>query len=282
MPLVKLNSWDELKNAMQTEYTISFWDVCELLKCSRPYVTTYISPHIPYIKISTGVIDGSYETPPWLYIMELQLKKSLNSSVWFHKEALVTYLTDNMTLERRTRVVTLRQLMSDREWQLYQQEQTGLKANIQAAIDQNQFKKIGALRHELQTCWKQHIPKDTFSIIQEPSITKRATLPWSPATVPDLQTFLYQMQPISELRSYGQSNESLYRELLRRGAIRATLMLQDEAGTIGKRVYYGYDKEVIPTKVTNGSQQNKQEDSIMHITVTELSYQDLRLLYPEI
>lgn len=52
--LVKLDSWDELISALECEYTTSIRDICKILKTSRSWVNTYITPYVKYIYISNG------------------------------------------------------------------------------------------------------------------------------------------------------------------------------------------------------------------------------------
>ena len=52
---VIFDSWDELINALRTDYTTSLKDACKLLKSSRNWVNQYIRPHVKSIYLNNNI-----------------------------------------------------------------------------------------------------------------------------------------------------------------------------------------------------------------------------------
>ena len=75
---VKFKSWGDLILALETDYTVSFKQVCRILKTSRSWVTKYIRPFVRTAYISSGIRADGSKGVNWL--PNTWIGKSLNLS----------------------------------------------------------------------------------------------------------------------------------------------------------------------------------------------------------
>lgn len=81
--LPKNQRWDACLDALSYKYTLGFREACQILKCSRDWITKYIKPNCHYIYLGNGI--GS-SMPDYASRAKAYLGKGdEKDSVWFHR-----------------------------------------------------------------------------------------------------------------------------------------------------------------------------------------------------
>ena len=246
-PIVQFESWKDLIDALDTTYTLSFKDVCRILRASRPWANQYVKPFVPSVFINSSQRgDARSGKINWVRMAAMQLDRpDMTESVWFHTDDFCAYIKGCVTsCTKQTKAVPLTYLMPADRIEEFVAKREDLRQEIKAAGSPIAIAKL-SMAYSL-------LPYDYFNL-ENPAvrrlldnqvrITDRTKAPHTPVPLPT--NFMTTWQAPHDLKDYGDADETIYRDLFRNGSIRIELQLTDEGGKIGTKVFYVRDPEPI-------------------------------------
>lgn len=253
--------WKDILKALENTHTISTRGICQLLQCSRTWVNTYVTPFVPYIRLSQGYKEDHVN---WLYRARTELKKDMHESVWFDTQKLYEYLNSHIvSVTAQTRLVSLYSVLTDDEKQSYIRDNQQMADEMAAYMEsvkefmdmvadmgesaaeikdvlteineqkfkgdrkflQKQNEYIRNYLYRLQKCGRLADP------------TKRTSCPHTAVPV-KLAFGRDRLRAVHDIKDYGDTDELIYRDLFRSGAVRVELSLPDKNGKLSKKIYY--------------------------------------------
>lgn len=254
---VQFNSWEELLNGLSTEYTTSFRDVCKLLKASRVWVNKYIRPFVKSTYIRSNKRGDNTSGVNWIRLASIQLgREDMKESIWFHTKDLEAYLKKNIvSITKQTKKVPYTYFMDEEHRKAYFEELNELNELIKGLTASPVA--MGAAINTRETCHYKFLKKDagTKNLLEHArKITERTKAPKVTIAIEELpQDFLHRMDAIHDLKDYGDADETIYRNLFKKGAIRIEMNFVDHDGVIGKKVYYVSDPDPLKDEYHVGS-----------------------------
>lgn len=245
-PIVQLESWQEVLEALQTTYTTSFKDVCRLLRASRPWVNQYIKPFVPSIYLNSN-LRGDKKTlrVNWVQAAAAQLgRPDMNESVWFNTEVLHAFLLGAVTsCTKQTKSLPMTYLMPPERVSEFADKRAELRSLMRAAQSMKELASLSAEYNSLPAQYYRQDDATKWLLNDQVYITKRTEAPATPVPLPD--DFMKKWQAPHDLKGYGDADETIYRQLFRSGSIRIQLELQDETGKVGTKIFYVSDPNPI-------------------------------------
>lgn len=231
--------WDACLHALETEYTLSLKSACRLLKCSRSWVQKYVRPHVHYVFLSRGIIDGKRKrrAPDYARIASVRLKKKFTESTWLNRSEFEALIRKNMTWSRQTIAVPIELFMDDDNFQeKYFQIMEALNSAYQS--EKISFYEIDKLKNECEVLIQNSLSKTgkVYYLAQANKYRRSET----PAVVCDplVEFELKDLQAVHDLKNYGDTDEEIYRDLFEKGCYRLELQLSDAEGNVSKKIYY--------------------------------------------
>lgn len=258
----QFETWEQLLEALQTEYTLSFKDVCKLFKASRSWVTQHIKPYVKSIYITNNRRGNAQHGADWLYMASMVLNRRITESIWFHTEELFDFIENNCiySITKQTKSVPVSYLMSDQNKKLYLKELKERQQEIEQ--EENYYKKLD-LKLELRECYIKYLNTDekTQKLYENTQdTTKRKLAEAVPVDNIKIQDIYDIWVAPHELKDYGDSDELIYRKFFREGYIRIELHIPDVNGCVGKKIFYIPDIECLPSEKNESSILVSQKD----------------------
>lgn len=249
---VKFKSWGDLILALETDYTVSFKQVCRILKTSRSWVTKYIRPFVRTAYISSGIRADGSKGVNWLLIASKHLDRQITESVWFHKEDLENFIGNSIvSVTKQTKRIPLTFFVPDSECESYVSNRQRIKEEIKSTKD---TKEIEQLYKELEKTEKAQIEGflihdlDKYHLFKSRRAkqTDRTKTPAVNVPLPD--NYVDNWKAVHDLKDYGDADETIYRSLFSSGSIRIELQFKDEKGNLGKKIFYVDDPDPIESR----------------------------------
>lgn len=237
--LVSFDNWHDCVHAMQTEYTLTFKDLCKRLKCSRSWAVRYLKPHLHYIYLS----NGSGQSPNYVRAANRSLDRNETASTWYSEtefnELIKNYI---VSATRQTINIPIEYLVDRDKVNLFYANFVSLE-RLNSTKNINEYYELIDRRNAVM----KHCATDIGLQIweDEPSPYKRSETPAIKVTPNEINT--KQLLAVHDLKDYGDSDEEIYRILFKQGAIRLVLELPDSDGVISQKIYYQKD----PLKITD-------------------------------
>lgn len=240
-------SWKEILEALEKEYTISFKDICRMLKVSRNWVNQYIRPYVDSVYLPNGKTGGA----SWTKIASSQIGKDLkNESIWFNKGQFIELFNEHVSsVTKQTKVVPYTYFMTDEDAKIYVAEYIELKSDFKDKVENRASKKvIDEAYSKMKYCHEKYIPGIIYELIKDGSAdaTKRGKVEPISVDLPNINDHQKQLIAVHDIKDYGDSDEVIYRSLFRRGVIRIVLSIPNELGVVSEKIYYIEDPESIP------------------------------------
>lgn len=239
------DNWQELLEELRINYTLSYRDVCKILKASRTWVNAYIRPHIKTIYINSNK-RGEYQIGRnWIQLAAIELGKPMTESIWFHKDDFLKFLKEcTYSITKQTKSVPVVSLMSKKQHKAYLDEMNCLESDMQ---NESNLQKKCKLMIQRKTCYVKYLKQDEFTLKlhkKQKSITARTKAEAIPVSL-DILDIYDKWQAPHDLKEYGDTDEAIYRNFFSEGYVRIELHFPDENGCIGKKIFYVPDPDYI-------------------------------------
>lgn len=241
---VIFDSWDELINALRTDYTTSLKDACKLLKSSRNWVNQYIRPHVKSIYLNNNIRGQKSIGINWVRMAAMELEKDMTESIWFHTDDLYNYIKSSITsVTKQTKSIPVTFFMSQENISKYKAALFEFDERIYHAKNLAARSK---LIYEKDNCYLKYINKNpaTAELFKhQMNIGKRTEAPHTPVPLPDIPIDKW-IAP-HDIKEYGDSDETIYRYFFKNGFIRIEVQMSDLDNNIGRKVFYIQDPNPI-------------------------------------
>ena len=243
---VRFESWHQLLDALKTDYTTSFKDVCRTLRASRTWVNNYIRPFVHSTYISNGRRGEHFAGVNWVRVAAITLgrEEEMTDSIWFNTEEFQDYIRRSVvSVTKQTKSVPVTALMTAENAEAFVDKRSSLQDEIKAEKDL--LKRI-ALMEDFETCFTKFVEQDPTTkelLRNRVSVTARKKADPVPADLPE--NYMEVWFAPHDIKGYGDADETIYRNLFREGAVRVELQLPDENGVPGKKVFYLPDPDPI-------------------------------------
>lgn len=255
--------WEKIVDALKTTHTTTTRDICQLLQCSRTWVNNYITPFVPYIRLSQGYKKDHMN---WVLMARKQVNRNIYESVWYDTQQLYDYLDSHIiSVTAQTKLVSIYDVLDEKEKKIYISENQKIFDKINEynrrskaieklleSLDTDIIKvakeMLEALNKEFnvtpyffeqQIKYKNDFTRKLMKNGRLPDPTKRTL--YSRVDVPIKPSFATKnLRAVHDIKSYGDSDEIIYRYIFRNGAIRVELALPDKYGKLSKKIYYHF------------------------------------------
>lgn len=240
-------NWEEVIKALETEYTLSFKDICRILKVSRNWVNQYIRPYVDSIYLTNGKGGGGIS---WTKIASERLGKKIgNESIWFNESQFKELFTTNVSsVTKQTKVVPYAYFMSDGDAANYIQEYNELEEQLKELVLSSASRKdIKQVYEKLCYCHEKYIPDIVCELIRTGKAypNQRGKVEQVAVDLPKISNYQRELIAVHDIKDYGDSDEIIYRNLFNKGFIRIVLSIPNEIGVVSEKIYYIEDPELI-------------------------------------
>lgn len=265
-------TWNDVLHCLQYTHTLSSRDVCKMLKVDRPWLNKYILPYLDTIYLSgytpsaTGIKRSN-----WLQIASIQLNdRPLHDSMWINEQSFMAFIQNSIvSVTRQTRRIPIELLVSDvpkfvTAYQMHNDTISFCKDEIRNG-NLVYFNKMQKEIAEQKKVYMEHLSPKGQKLLKNGStnIVRRAeTLP-TPAELPPIDEVIANWQAPHDEKSYGDTDESIYRRFFKDGYIKIELEFEDMSKKKSRKVYFLPDPEPVPAKYIGE-----------YITVSEIEYQN--------
>lgn len=230
--LVNDLTWPELTAALDSTYTTSIKAACRVLKCSRSWVTQFVRPHVHYI----------YLAPHYVYAA---FRGQSKESVWLNTNEFKDLICSSMTCTRQTIAVPVELLLDPdcvAQFQsLHKRASDEYGAALSESIkDGKRLPDRSKIMKPVLDYFKSHLSDLGQTIYGDgsklPNAHHRSATPAAPAKVRPFK--LSELQAVHDRKDYGDTDESVYRELFLEGCYRLQLSIPDADGVAGEKIFY--------------------------------------------
>lgn len=245
-------TFEQIKQALSTTYTLSTKMICEYLKTYRPWVSKYILPKLSKIYIPTGR-GNSKSTANWVWWLRKFDNINIQESSWYKTSDFEKLLNDSLySCTRQTISVSLTALLEENKRPLFLEEYIPLKEILEKARTDKDWRTFNLTEKKLNNLYAIYLGKDfikssemywngaeNVSVINA-AYTKRTQT----APVPyEMEIEYTSLSAIHDLKGYGGVDEEIYRDLFVKGAVRLEYHFTAKNGEHGKKIFYCYDEE---------------------------------------
>lgn len=233
---IRFDNWQDLLTALEYSYTISFKDVCEILKASRTWVNRYIRPNVKTLYISNNKRGDGIAGANWVKLAAMALnREDMTESIWFHRQDFYDFICSSIvSVTKQTKKVPYTYLMEPAAITAFVDHRRALREEIKHA--DNPIWQL-ALYRTYNNLYREYLSEDAKQLLPfVASPTARTKAPAIDTQLPE--NFMEKWFAIHDIKNYGDAEETLYRDLFKNGAIRIELQVPDENGYIGRKVFY--------------------------------------------
>lgn len=238
--LPKKKRWEACLDALNTDYTTSIKQACQILKCSRSWTTKYIKPHCRYI-----YLEQTYSR-----IAAMALNRKSLESVWLNSHDFESLIKSSIqSCSRQTIQIPVEYLVEPKRMAFFRDEYKRIDRMIDICKEHREFDQIVKLINQKDDLLIKAAKQEGQTILKnQPSRFKRSN---SEAVSCDVPAFeLSQLKAVHDLKEYGDTDEIIYRNLFLKGSYRLEIGITDQDGVVSKKVYYLYEDEVDPIDFT--------------------------------
>ena len=243
---VHFDSWDELLEALEKDYTTSFKDVCRAMKASRAWTNRYIRPFIKSVYVRNNRRGEGFSGINWIKIAATKLQRDMTESIWFNTAEFNSYIVQSVSsVTKQTKRIPKTYFIPGNLLEQFHTEREELRTQMKNAGVSSWMK----LNDRYQELWNEYIPQD--EAVKELfeahlGVTERTKAPAVSVPLPD--GFMQKWKAPHEMKDYGDADETLYRDMFANGYIRIEVRLPDENGEIGQKIFYMPDPDSVHAK----------------------------------
>lgn len=177
----------------------------------------------------------------------------IRESVWFDTKKLYEYLDSHIvSITAQTKAVSLYSILSEEEKQGFINKNLSslkrikeLEAECTASFDKEEIEKIKFKIEMVKAKKEAHVIDLQYELMAQHRIanhTKRTA--FSRVSVPAKLSFGSDtLRSVHDMKDYGDTDELIYRDLFKCGAIRVELALPGKNGKLSKKIYYHIPKD---------------------------------------
>ena len=225
--------------ALEEEYTLSFKDICKTLKCSRSWATKYLKPHLHYIFIS----NGAGRTANYVLLVNSKLNRTNTETTWYSKTEFECFIKNHITeITKQTEVIPIELLIKKNQIKEFQESFLSKERLRETIIRANSDKEIEQLLKKRNEIFKKYASPEGLKIWQDlPTQYKRTDTPSIKCSLKEIN--IYNLQAVHDLKEYGDTDESVYRNIFISGMYKIIVEIPDEKGNISKKIFYLPDEK---------------------------------------
>ena len=231
----RFDTFNDLVNAATREYTLSFREACQSLKCSRSWATKYIRPHVPSIYLPNGKGTGKVNYAKLVSALVNQRNGEeeegySNESIYLHKKAFNEFIFGSITsCQKRSKKVYKTFFVEKNRIVEYYQELLDMYYRLESAKSSKDAEKIW---QRMERLYLEYATNNHVEIIHDSIVfpTKRTEAEFVDVPVPNVP--IKEWEAVHDLMDYGDVEETIYRRLFRWGYIRVEIKLPDKYGEI--------------------------------------------------
>ena len=241
----KEREFKEVLSMIKTSHNLSTKAICEYLKTYRPWVSKYILPYLDKVYLPNGrnykenkkkkisIVD-------WPYLLYNKgIIPSLEAS-WYCRTDFINILKQNLvSITRRTIAVSRTFLIAPEERDNYKNEYQELSNKRQNHLDNNEWEEVNKINKKLEYLINKYIDASIFDEITNCNATKRTQT--KSISVPQCEWNYENLLAVHDLKGYGGIDETIYRKLFSKGAVRLEFNFTSKKNEIGKKIFYFYD-----------------------------------------
>lgn len=227
--------WNACICALAHEYTITIRDICQKLKCSRSWAARYLKPYLHYIYVS----NGAGRKVNFLRVASITLNKVMTETTWYSEREFNNLVMSHITsVTRRTIRIPIELLISKNKMQYFLQNyKTNSEIYSEADKEQEKYKYVERELDKRETLIIKCLSKKGRIIFNNlPSKYKRTNSPEVDYEfdVLDIDEFV----SVHDIKTYGDTDEDIYRNLFEVGYCKVVLRIADENGNYSEKKYY--------------------------------------------
>lgn len=227
--------WFNCISALEHEYTLSFKEMCRILKCSRSWANRYLKPNLHYIYLS----NGCGKSADYVSIARNHLEKeTMTECTWYSKDEFLNFVSSCITnVTRQTIAVPVEMLIDKKKLDSFLAEFNPLKNIENEYISKGDIKEYKRkLKQHDATIVKYATSDGLLLFNNRPSIYKRSDV--IPVSCTSDVIDVLKFQAVHDLKDYGDSDEEIYRDLFSKGYYRLVLQIPDKNGVLSEKIYY--------------------------------------------
>lgn len=229
--------WDACIEALQDDYTLSFRDVCRILKSDRTWVSRYIRPNCQHIYLSPGVGTANY-----IQLAANRLDKEIKESIWFNTSDFENLIKSSIiSCSRQVINIPIEWLIKDDLIYEFRRDYGEILSELHTTCSLGEYRKLIKKKKDLIDDSLNKNGKIVYENL--PSKYKRSNTPTIPIDVPKFD--MEELVAVHDLKDYGDSEEDIYRNLFTAGACRMEIQISDQKGNKSKKIYYLYISDKI-------------------------------------
>lgn len=238
----KEDRWGTCLDKLRKEYQTSFRTVCQVLKCSRTWVSTYIKPHCHYIYLSP--IQG------YSRIAAETLDRDSTESVWFKTSEFEDLIRSSIrSCSRQTIKIPVEYLIDPQKMNSFRTEYKRIDVLMDICKNHKDFSEIDRLIDRKNVLLMESASFVGKKVLDNRPVKHRRSD--SPSVECELPKFeLVQLQATHDLKTYGDTDELIYRDLFLKGSYRIEICIPDQHGVVSKKIFYLFGDEVDQTDFT--------------------------------
>lgn len=236
----KEDRWWTCLDKLRKEYTMSFRQACQVLKCSRSWTSRYIKPNCHYI----------YLNQRYSKMAALVLKRESIESVWLNSCEFEKLIRDSIQLcSRQTVSIPVEYLIESKKMESFKVKYKRLDGLMDICRKHGDIDQLTRLMDQRDNLLMKSATQEGQAILKnQPVKIKRSTSKPVSCDVPDFE--LSQLKAVHDLKGYGDTDELIYRDLFVKGSYRLEIGIPDQDGVVSKKVYYLYGDDVDQTDFT--------------------------------
>ena len=236
--------WAACLDALENKYTLTFKDMCRILKCNRSWASKYLKPHIHYIYVS----NGAGKRANYLRAANIILDRKMTETTWYSKTEFVDFIRQHLTdVTRQTINIPIEELIREDKINEFKDKFITYQEMVkmfEKNFDEKEYLKVLEERNKIiRECATERGLK---MWLDAPTPYKRTESCAVQCSLDDID--IYQLMAVHDLKDYGDSDEEIYRDLFRRGCYRLVLKIPDENGVISEKIYYLEDNHISEQK----------------------------------
>lgn len=220
--LPKESRWEACLEALNSEYTLPFRKACRILKCSRDWISKYIKPNCHYIYLT----NRFGRRANYYAIAQRRLGLEEKDSVWFNEDEFKNMIMSSITsCTRQTISIPVEFFIRPNQLERFRIEYVEARDGKESQLEKME---------EAVEKYATDIGWNLWKTMASPYA--RGKSPVISVTVPSFE--LESMMAVHDLKNYGDTDEMIYRDLFRMGAIRIEISIPDKDGCISRKIFY--------------------------------------------
>lgn len=242
----KEREFPDVLNMVKTTHNLSTTAICEYLKTYRPWVSKYILPYLDKVYLPNGrnykenKKKKKMSFVDWPYLLfNKGIIPTLEAS-WYSRLDFINLLKQNLvSITRRTIEVSTTYLIAPEERDNYKNEYQKLSEERDKLMDESNWLEVKNINQQLDTLISKYIDDYIYDAIRKCDETKRTQTP--AISVPNCEWNYEDFLAVHELKGYGGIDETIYRRLFTKGAVRLEFSFTSKKNETGKKIFYYYD-----------------------------------------